>query len=373
VAYKFPPEEKTTLLEDIRINVGRTGAVTPYAVLDPVFVGGVTVGTATLHNEREVRRKDVRVGDTVLVEKGGDVIPKVVKVIAARRRRGARRWTLPRTCPVCRTPVWRPEGEVVARCPNPSCPAQLRESLRHFARRTAMDIEGLGTALVDQLVEKGLVSELSGLYRLDRETLAGLERMGDRSAENLLAQLEASRDRSLGRLLFGLGIRMVGERAAAVLAREFGTLDALAETARSEEGRERLEEIHEIGPRIAEAVARWFSEEGNRELVERLREAGLSFEEPRDEPVASPGGAALDGMRVVITGTLPGLSRQEARRLVEAAGGKVTGSVSGKTDLVVAGADPGSKLRKARELGVEVVDEAGLRARLEVGVKGGGS
>jgi DNA ligase (NAD+) len=365
VAVKFPAQQATTRVRDIVVQVGRTGALTPVAELEPVSLAGSTVSRATLHNEEEVRRKDVRVGDTVLVEKGGDVIPKVVKVVASRRCRGARRWVMPAACPVCSTPVWRPEGEVLARCPNPSCPAQFRESLRHFSRRTAMDIEGLGTALVDQLVGKGLVRDLSGLYRLDRETLAGLERMGEKSAENLLAQLEASRARPLSRLLFGLGIRMVGERAAAVLAREFGTLDALAETARSEEGRARLEEIHEIGPKIAEAVARWFSEERNRELVERLREAGLSFEEPREELAAVPSGAALAGMRVVLTGTLPGLTRQEARRLVEAAGGTVAGSVSGKTDLVVAGADPGSKLRKARELGVEVVDEAGLRRLLE--------
>jgi DNA ligase (NAD+) len=265
--------------------------------------------------------------------------------------------------------VWRPEGEVVARCPNPSCPAQFRQSLRHFSRRGALDIEGLGTALIDQLVARGLVRDLADLYGLERETLAALERMGERSAENLLAQLEASRSRPLHRLLFGLGIRMVGERAAVVLAREFGTLDALAEAARSEEGRERLEEIHEIGPKIAEAVVRWFTEKANRSLVERLREAGLSFEEPREEAASLARGSTLEGMRVVLTGTLPSLTRQEARRLVEAAGGTVTGSVSSKTDLVVAGADPGSKLRKARELGVEVIDEAGLRARLS----GGGS
>jgi DNA ligase (NAD+) len=361
VAVKFPAQQATTRVRDIVVQVGRTGALTPVAELEPVSLAGTRVSRATLHNEEEVRRKDVRVGDTVLVEKGGDVIPKVVTVVASKRPRGTGRWALPATCPVCRSPIWRPEGEVVARCPNRSCPAQLREALRHFARRNAMDIEGLGTALIDQLVEKELVRDVASLYGLDAETLAGLERMGEKSAANLLAQLEASRHRPLHRLLFGLGIRMVGERAATVLARELRTLDALAEVARAEEGRERLEEIHEIGPKIAESLARWFSEEHNRDLVERLRRAGLRMDEPLEERIRSN---ALAGLRVVLTGTLAETSRQEAKRLIEAAGGTVTGSVSSRTDLVVAGVDPGSKLRRARELGIEVVDETGLKARL---------
>jgi DNA ligase (NAD+) len=355
IAFKYPAEQATTRVLDIEVQVGRTGKLTPVAILEPVTVAGSTVSRATLHNEEEVARKDVRKGDTVLIEKGGDVIPKVVRVVEDARPEGTRRWVPPERCPICREPTVRPEGEVDRRCPNASCPAQLEERLRHFARRSAMDIEGLGDSLVGQLVEKGLVHDFADLYRLRLEDVVGLERMAEKSARNLLEQLETSRSRELRRLLFGLGIRHVGERVALLLAQRFRSLDALAAAPVEE-----MEAVHEIGPTVARSVHDWFRDPANQRLVEQLRKAGLRTE----EDAAAPGSRTLEGKQFVLTGTLESMTRGEAQAAIEERGGRVTSSVSKKTSYVVVGRDPGSKADKARELGLDVVDEAAFRALL---------
>ena len=357
IAFKFPAEQATTRLISIEVNVGRTGAVTPFAVLEPVRIAGTTVQMATLHNAEEVARKDIRPGDVVLVEKGGDVIPKLVKPIVGRRATGKAEpqpFVMPTACPACGTALYRPDDEVVWRCPNITCPAKLRRALQHFASRGAMDIEGLGESLVDQLVERGLVSDFSDLYTLTAETLEGLERMGKKSAANVMAQLERSKQNELWRVLFGIGIRHVGERAAQVLARTFGSLDALM-TATLEE----LEAVHDVGPVVAASVCTFLDESRNVRLLERLREAGINMVEPEsaEETRSTP----LAGLTFVLTGTLETQSRDEARRAIERAGGKVTSSVSKKTSCVVAGSDPGSKLQKAEALGVEILTEAQFR------------
>jgi DNA ligase (NAD+) len=355
IAFKYPAEQAKTQVRDIDVQVGRTGKLTPVAILEPVSLAGSTVGRATLHNEEEVARKDVRVRDTVLIEKGGDVIPKVVQVVESARPRGTRRWVPPERCPVCGEGTVRPEGEVDRRCPNASCPAQLEERLKHFARREAMDIEGLGDALVGQLVERGLVKDYADLYGLGLEEVVSLERMADKSARNLLEQLEKSRARELRRLLFGLGIRFVGERAAMLLARHFRSLAALG-TASVEE----IESLYEIGPVVARSVHEWFRDPANRRLVERLEKAGLRTE----EEAAAPGSRTLQGMQFVLTGALETMTRDEAKTAIEERGGRVTSSVSKKTSVVVVGRDPGSKAEKAEELGLRVVDEEGLSALL---------
>jgi len=355
IAYKYPARQAATLVRSIEVQVGRTGKLTPVALLDPVFLAGSTVSRATLHNEEEVARKDVRAGDTVLIEKGGDVIPKVVEVVLAKRPEAAAPWTPPATCPVCGTEAVKPEGAVDRRCPNSSCPAQIEEGLKHFARREAMDIEGLGDVLVHQLVEKGLVGDFADLYGLDLEALLGLERMAEKSGRNLLAAIEASKRRELRRLLFGLGIRFVGERAAMLLARHFRSLEALGKAPVEE-----IDAIYEIGPTVASSVHEWFARDANRRLVERLREAGVRTEEAD----AGPGSLAFQGMQFVLTGSLSGMTRDEAKAAVEALGGRVTSSVSRKTRYVVVGEDAGSKLDKARELGVECLDEAAFRELL---------
>ena len=355
IAFKYPARQATTVVREIQPQVGRTGKITPVAILDPVFLAGSTVGRATLHNEEEVTRKDVRAGDTVVIEKGGDVIPKVVEVVAARRPEGTSPWAPPATCPVCGTALVKPEGEVDRRCPNVSCPAQVQERIKHFARRQAMDVEGLGDALVRQLVEKGLVRDFADLYNLSLEDLAGLERMAEKSARNLLEQLEKSKRAELRRLLFGLGIRFVGERAALLLARHFRSLRALAEASVEE-----IDAPYEIGPAVAASVYEWFREPANRRVVERLEEAGVRTEE--SESAALP--QTFRGMQFVLTGALPGMTRDEARAAIEARGGRVTSSVSKKTSVVVVGAEAGSKAEKARELGVKTVDEAGFREML---------
>jgi DNA ligase (NAD+) len=355
IAYKYPARQATTVVRSIDVYVGRTGKLTPVAQLDPVFLAGSTVARATLHNEEEVGRKDVRVGDAVLIEKGGDVIPKVVQVVESKRPASAQPWVPPEACPVCGTPAIKAEGEVDRRCPNASCPAQIEERLKHFARRDAMDIEGLGHALVRQLTEKGLVRDFADLYGLDAEQLAGLERMADKSARNLVAQIEKSKSRELRQLLFGLGIRFVGERAAQLLARHFRSLDAI--------GRASLEEIdaiYEIGPAVAASVHDWFAQESNRKLVERLAAAGVRVQEHGAAPVSQE----FQGMQFVLTGGLQSMTRDEAKAAIEARGGRVTSSVSRKTSVVVAGADAGSKLDKARELGITTWDEATLRSKL---------
>ena len=355
IAFKFPAEEATTRLISIEVNVGRTGAVTPFAVLEPVRLAGTTVQMATLHNEQEVARKDIRAGDIVLVEKGGDVIPKIVKPVVRQRAEGKdapQPFVMPTECPACATPLERPDDEVIWRCPNVTCPAKIRRALQHFAARGAMDIEGLGESLVNQLVERGLVSDFADLYALTAETLESLDRMGEKSAANVMAQLERSKGNELWRVLFGVGIRHVGERAAQVLARRFGTLEGLQAASLEE-----LEAVPDVGPVVAASVRSFLDEPRNRTLLERLRGAGVNFVEP-DVAMDESTGATLEGLTFVLTGTLESQSREEARRAIEQAGGKVTSSVSKKTSYVVTGADPGSKAQKAEALGIPTLSEA---------------
>ncbi len=357
VAHKFPAQEQLTTVESIDVYVGRTGKLTPVARLAPVFVGGVTVTNATLHNEDEARRKDVRVGDTVIVRRAGDVIPEVVAVVADKRTHASPPFSMPSRCPVCGSEAVREEGEVDHRCTGGLfCGAQRKQALLHFAQRRAMDIEGLGEKLVDQLVDGGLIKTLPDLYRLGLTHLLALERMGEKSAQNLLAGLERSKSTTLPRFLFALGIRHVGESTARDLARHFGQLDAIMDA-----DTQRLLQVADVGPVVAESIHTFFAQPHNREVVEQLRACGVHWAE--SEPVA-PAVLPLAGQTVVLTGTLPSLSREEAKELLEAAGAKVAGSVSKKTSYVVAGAEAGSKLDKARELGVPVLDEAGLRTLL---------
>jgi len=353
IAHKYPAQEEVTRVLDVEFQVGRTGALTPVARLEPVFVGGVTVSNATLHNMDEIERKDVRIGDAVIVRRAGDVIPEVVSVLPDRRPARARRITLPSVCPVCGSQVVRPEGEVVARCSGGLvCPAQRKEAIRHFASRRAMDIEGLGDKLVDQLVERGLVDTVADLYQLTVEQLAGLERMAEKSAANLVEALARSKDTTLARFLYALGIREVGEATARALGAHFGSLDSTMEA-----DAEALQMVPDVGPIVAQHVASFFRESHNREVIERLREAGVHWAEA--EPKAS-GEQPLAGLTFVLTGALESMTRDEAKERLEALGAKVSGSVSGKTRYVVVGADPGSKLAKAQELGVETLDERGL-------------
>jgi len=349
IAYKYAPRQATTRVINIRAQVGRTGTLTPVADLEPVDVGGVTVSHATLHNMDEIARLGVKIGDTVLIQRAGEVIPQVVKVVV--HATDGREFSMPKQCPVCGGEVHRVEGEVAFRCVNSACPARLRESLLFFAGRRAMDIDGLGEALVDQLVEKGLVHDVADLYSLTHEQLANLERMGDKSASNLLQEIDKSRKASLSRLIFALGIRFVGERTAQLLADHFSSLDRLAKASEAE-----LLEVEEVGPKVAESILEFFAEPRNREVIEKLRKAGLQFEQAK---ARKPAGH-LAGKQFVLTGTLPRYSRDEARKMIEEAGGRVIGSVSKKTDYVVVGADPGSKLEKARSLGVKTIDEGEL-------------
>jgi DNA ligase (NAD+) len=350
VAHKFAAQQATTVLRKIIVQVGRTGALTPVAELEPVGLAGSTVSRATLHNEDEIDRKDVREGDTVLLEKGGDVIPKVVAVVKEKRKKGARRFRIPGRCPACGAEVYRPEGEAVRRCVGAACPAKLRNALLHFARRNAMDIEGLGPSLVDQLMEKGMVESAASLYSLRFEELAALERMGEKSARNLLAQIEKSKRNGLARLLFALGVRHVGERAAELLARRFGSLDAIASAPKED-----IEKIYELGPAVAESVAHFFADKENRKILEKIQRVGVSFAQPKEEGMPAP--RTLEGKTFVLTGTLASMTREEAKREIERRGGHVTAAVTKKTGCVVAGAEPGSKLEKAKALGVEIADE----------------
>jgi len=355
IAFKYPARQATTVVKDIRPQVGRTGTLTPVADLEPVDVGGVTVSHATLHNMDEIERLGLKIGDTILVQRAGEVIPQVVKVVKSAP--DGREFHMPAKCPVCEADVYRAEGEVAYRCVNPSCPARLKESLLHFAGRRAMNIDGLGEALVDQLVDQSLVKDAADLYGLTQEQLAGLERMGEKSAANLIGEIENSKRSELARVIFAIGIPFVGERTAQVLADHFSSLDKLARATPDE-----LVEVHEIGPKTAEGIREFFQQEQNRALMKKLREAGLRLEQ---EKAASTGEQPLAGKQFVLTGTLPTYSRDEAKRLIEDAGGRVTGSVSKKTDYVVAGSDPGSKLERARSLGVKTIDEAGLRELLK--------
>ncbi|MES2241648.1 MAG: NAD-dependent DNA ligase LigA [Pseudomonadota bacterium] len=357
VAHKYPAQEQMTTVLAIDVQVGRTGKLTPVAKLAPVFVGGVTVTNATLHNEDEARRKDVRIGDTVIVRRAGDVIPEVVSVLLDKRTQDAPQFTMPRTCPVCGSDAVREEGEADYRCTGGLfCGAQRKEAILHYAHRRAVEIEGLGDKLVEQLVDAGVVRTLPDLYRLGLTALAGLERMADKSANNLLEALEKSKQTTLPRFLFGLGIRHVGEATAKELARHFGSLDAVMDATE-----EQLLEVSDVGPIVAQSIRTFFDQPHNREVVEQLRACGVSW--PEGQPaVRAP--QPLSGKTFVITGTLPSLSRDEAKDRVEAAGGKVAGSVSKKTDYVVAGTEAGSKLTKAQELGVAIIDEAALLAML---------
>lgn len=358
VAFKFPAEEATTVVRDIMVTVGRTGKLTPTAVLEPVEVSGVTVQMAGLHNEDEVARKDVRVGDTVVVARGGEVIPQIVRVVREKRRRGARRFRMPRRCPACGAEIVRLEGEVAHRCPNASCPAQLRERILHWAGRGAMDVDGLGDMLARQLVDKEVVRDLADLYDLNADTLAGLERMGKLSARNLVAALERSKSRGFRHVLYGLGIRHIGQSAAGALAEAFGSMEKLLSA-----DRERLEEVEGIGPTLAESVREFFDAPENRAVVKRLAGHGVDMTAPRRASVSGP----LSGKAFVVTGTLSSLSRSQATSGIEVRGGRVTGSVSKKTDYVVAGESPGSKLDRARELGIPVLDEEAFLALLQSG------
>ena len=357
VAHKYPAQEQLTTVEAIDVQVGRTGKLTPVAKLAPVFVGGVTVTNATLHNELEARRKDVRVGDTVVVRRAGDVIPEVVSVLTDKRVAGSAEFTMPAQCPVCGSAVVREEGEADHRCTGGLfCPAQRKQALLHFASRRAMDIEGLGDKLVEQLVDGGVVKALPDLYRMGFVSLAALDRMAEKSAQNLLDALQKSKHTTLARFLFALGIRHVGETTAKDLARHFGQLDAIMDASV-----EQLLQVPDVGPVVAGSIQGFFAEPHNREVVAQLRAAGIDW--PEGEPAAAAR-LPLAGQTFVLTGTLPTLSRDEAKALLEAAGAKVAGSVSKKTHYVVAGAEAGSKLDKARELGVPVIDEAQLRALL---------
>ena len=362
VAHKYPAQEMLTTVLAIDVQVGRTGKLTPVAKLAPVFVGGVTVTNATLHNEDEARRKDVRVGDTVIVRRAGDVIPEVVSVLADKRVEGAPQFTMPSQCPVCGSAVVREEGETDCRCTGGLfCPAQRKEAILHFAQRRAVEIEGLGDKLVEQLVDANVVRTLPDLYKLGFVALASLDRMAGKSANKLLEALEKSKQTTLTRFLFGLGIRHAGEGTAKGLARHFGKLDAIMDATEAQ-----LLEVPDIGPIVAKSVHTFFKQPHNREVVEQLRACGLTWEEGEPAAVAAP--KLLSGKTFVITGTLPSLSRDEAKELLEAAWAKVSGSVSKKTTYLVAGEEAGSKLAKAQELGVAVMDEAGLRVLLGVAV-----
>lgn len=357
IAYKYPARQATTRVLSIAVQVGRTGALTPVANLAPVVLAGTTVSRATLHNADEVKRLGVRIDDWVLIEKGGEVIPKVIKVIISKRTGAEKRFRMPRKCPVCGGAISRPEGEVVTRCVAADCPAQVKGRLLHFASRRAMRIEGLGESLVDQLVQKRMLRDFGDLYKFTLESIAGLERMAKKSAANLLAQIEASKTRDLSNLVYALGIRHVGHRTAAILARHFGSLDALSATTIEE-----LDHIPEIGLTVAQSVRDWFDDAGNAELCGRLQSAGVRTR------IEGKSGETLDkrfaGKQFVLTGTLAGLTRDDARGLIEACGGRVTSSVSKKTDYVIAGEEAGTKLDKATALGIKVIDEAALREML---------
>jgi DNA ligase (NAD+) len=357
VAHKFPAQEALTVVEDITVQVGRTGAITPVARLSPVFVGGVTVTNATLHNEDEVRRKDVHIGDTVSVRRAGDVIPEVVNVILDKRPNNIRRFEMPTVCPECGSHIIKQADEAVARCTGGLfCPAQRKQSIIHFASRRAMDIEGLGDKLADQLVDAHLVNTLADIYQLNIAKLSNLERMATKSAQNILDALNASKNTTLARFIYALGIRNVGESTSKDLAKHFGNLQALMLASQAD-----LLLVNDVGPVVAESIINFFIEPHNQEVIAALLSAGINWPETDGSQAAS---GHLVGKTFVLTGTLPNLSRDEAKEKIESLGGKVSGSVSKKTDYVVAGSEAGSKLDKAQDLGITILDEVGLLAIL---------
>ena len=356
IAYKYAARGGITQIENIHVHVGRTGKLTPVAELKPVPIGGTTVSRATLHNMDEIERLGVKIGDWVEVERGGDVIPKVTRVVDDKDHlRGHKSFQMPDKCPICQGNVVRMEGEVDYRCVNQKCPAKLRETILHFASRGVMNIDGMGDALVNQLTERGMVKDVADIYKLTKSDLLTLERMGDKSAQNVLDEIERSKRLPLERVIYGLGVRFVGERTAQFLAQHFGSIDELMNA-----GEDELQQVEEIGPRIAKSIVEFFAEPRNRELVEELRSAGLTFRGQKKQR-----GTKLAGKTFVLTGTLSTYTREEAKRLIEDNGGRVSGSVSKKTDYVVAGADAGSKLDRARELAVKVIDEQAMEELLE--------
>lgn len=351
ISFKFPARQATTKIKDIIIQVGRTGALTPVAILEPVKLSGTTISRSTLHNEDEIKRKDIRVGDYALIERSGDVIPKVVAVMKERRTGKERKFSFPRRCPVCHSATFRPEAEAISRCTNPSCPAKLRESLLHFSSRRAMNMEGLGDSLVDQLLEKKLVKNIPDLFALKHEDLMNLERMGSKSSQNLLDEIEDSKQRDLDRLIFALGIRYVGERTAQTLSQHFQSLDRLSQASYEE-----LIQVEDVGPKVAESLVFFFKQPENIELLNKLKEAGLNFTSKEEKE----GEKSLSGLIFVLTGKFSSLTREEAAEMIEKQGGKVSSSVSSKTDYVVVGEAPGSKLARAQSLGVATIDEKEL-------------
>ena len=357
IAYKVPPEQAETRVEAIEVGVGRTGALTPTAHLAPVLLAGSTISRATLHNEDNIRDKDIRIGDTVIIQKAGDVIPEVVRVLTEKRTGAEQVFSMPENCPVCGSPTLRLEGEAARRCVNESCPARLYEAIVHFVSKKAMDIDGLGPMIVRQLLDAGLVNDVAGLYDLKQEQLAVLDRLGDKSAANLTAAIDASRGRGLARLLFGLGIRHVGERAGKVLSARYRDIYELMAADEAE-----LTAIDEIGPIMAASIAGWFAKAPNKELIRRLAEAGVDLQGEGGKETAE---GALSGKTVVISGTLPGIGREEAKAMLEAHGAKVSGSVSRKTDYLLLGENPGSKLDKANALGVPAVSWEQMQALME--------
>jgi DNA ligase (NAD+) len=351
IAYKFEPEQAITVIKDIRVQVGRTGALTPVAAMEPVHIGGVEVKSATLHNQDEIDRKDIRVGDTVIVQRAGDVIPEVVAVIKEKRTGKEKKFTVPDRCPVCGSHVHRDPDEAVSRCTNMSCPAIIKQSIRHFASKAALDIDGLGTKIIDQLVEKGLVKTVADLYRLTKKDLMGLERLGDKSSDNLLRAIQKSKKTTLTRLTYALGIRHVGDHVARVLAEQYSSMEDLAKAEVDE-----LTSIREIGPKVAESIHAFFGEKENRDVVADLMDLGIEYRR-----AAPAGGGKLEGKAFVFTGALKDLTRDEAKQIVENLGGRVVASVSKKVDYVVVGEDPGSKFDQAEKLGIKTIDEAEFR------------
>ena len=348
ISFKFPAKQAVSVIEDIIVQVGRTGALTPVAVLSPTPLSGITITRATLHNEDEVKRKDIRIGDKVLIERAGDVIPAVIKVIKEERTGQERVFKMPDKCPVCNSDVVKPEGEAVTRCINSTCPAQVKEHIRHFASRNAMDIDGLGESIIEQLVDKGLVKNAADLYFLEHDQIANLERMGDKSAQNLINAISESKNRSLARLIFALGIRHIGVRAAEILSEHYNSIEDLSSATVEE-----LEKIYEIGPKVAQSIVQFFQQEGNIKMLEKLRSAGIKMSEEKETGKELP----LSGKTFVLTGALQSMARNTASNIIKELGGRVSSSVSSNTDYVIAGESPGSKFDRAKKLGINILNE----------------